>query len=506
MASPCPGLNAPPGPGRWRTLRPPNLRCQSTPAVARTRPRVRPHRYQPSRFYRNSRADMTARPATDFTTLQRVRHRLTAPSKMSNPTSKVPTSEAGSGSTSVPSSAVQQPSSAGSVPAASSVATPSAAQPSNSTPQQQQHSSVPTPQPPASSVPPAAASSATPSQQQPPAHVTPTQPQNATPTTTPTTATTPSVAVPPVVVTPSSDSPRQQPPNSLSTVVTVRPSRTATSIEVVTATTVQTPGVSAPSVAPSSTSTPTPIDPSAGGSSGLSQPSKVAIGVVVPIAAIALLAVMGLFWWRKRRARQEAEEERRKEVEDYSYNPNADPTMPSVGHSASNSYEMKEDGAAGYRGWGSTTAAGSTGRKTSTTLSGGGMGAYSDLASPTRGTNPSEARSVEPLLDASSSPDGEILGAMGPSAAYNRGADVRRGPSNASSSYSVAARSENSDGGLYGNGSNYYEQYGQNPYGEQRPHDLPTQAVIRDNPARRNTRIENSAHYPQQSAGIAQNF
>lgn len=226
----------------------------------------------------------------------------------------------------------------------------------------------------------------------------------------------------------------------------------------------------------------------------------VAIGVFVPVCAIAILAILGLFWWKKRRTRQEAEEERRKEVEDYAYNPNADPSMPSAAHSADNSYEMREDGGSGYRGWGSTAAPGSMGRKAST-MSGGGMaGAYSDPSSPTR-ANPGE-----PLLDGQSSLEGEILGAMGPSAANNRGGDMRRGPSNASSSYSAGARSEGSDCGLYGNAPNYYEQYGQNPYSDQRPQDPASQAVIRDNPARRNTRIEKSSHYPQQSAGIAQNF
>jgi hypothetical protein len=229
----------------------------------------------------------------------------------------------------------------------------------------------------------------------------------------------------------------------------------------------------------------------------------VAIGVVVPIAAIALLALVGLFWWRKRRARQESEEERRKEVEDYSYNPNADPTIPAVGLGA-DAYEMRDEGGSGYRGWGSTTVAGSMGRKASTTMSGGmTAGTFSD-GGHTRG-NLSETR-TDPTLDGSSSPEGEILGAMGPSAANNRGVDVRRGPSNASSSYSATGRSEGSDGGMYANGGAYYDQYGQNPYTDQRAQELPGQAVIRDNPARRNTRIENPAHFPQQSAGIAQNF
>lgn len=247
------------------------------------------------------------------------------------------------------------------------------------------------------------------------------------------------------------------------------------------------------------------IDPSGGSSDGgLDKGAKVAIGVVVPIVAIALIAIAVLFWWKKRRARQEAEEERRKEVEDYSYNPNADPTIPAVG--MQDNYEMREDGSSGYRGWGSTTLAGSTGRKASTTMSGGVAGAaYSDVTtSPGRGGG-SEARSGEPLME------GEILGAMGPSAANNRNGDVRRGPSNASSSYSAANRSENSDGMGMAYSDGGYDQYAQNnPYVDNgyggRTQELPGQPIIRDNPARRNTRIENPSHYPQQSAGISQNF
>lgn len=90
---------------------------------------------------------------------------------------------------------------------------------------------------------------------------------------------------------------------------------------------------------------------------------------------MALIILAGLFFWRKRKAKRHAEEERRKEVEDYSYNPNADPTIPAVagmgGAGGSDGYEMREDASSGYRGWGSTTLAGSTGRKASTTMSGG---------------------------------------------------------------------------------------------------------------------------------------
>ncbi|KAK4166086.1 transmembrane alpha-helix domain-protein [Cladorrhinum sp. PSN259] len=250
----------------------------------------------------------------------------------------------------------------------------------------------------------------------------------------------------------------------------------------------------------SSTSAHDGTDPGKAGSGGLSNGGKIAIAVVVPIAAIAILVLLGIFFWRKRKQRKDAEEQRRKEVEDYGYNPNADPTIPTVAMS----------GGDGYRGWGSTTLAGSTaGRKTSTTMSGGA--AYSDAASPTRGTV-SDTRSGEPLMggDVPPSPEGEILGVMGPSASNNRG-DVHRGPSNASSSYSAAARSDGSGDGpigvAYGGPNAYYDQYGGgNPYSDNRPVEGGGQPIIRDVAARRNTRIESPAQYNQQTAGISQNF
>lgn len=272
----------------------------------------------------------------------------------------------------------------------------------------------------------------------------------------------------------------------------------------------------------------------------MSQQAKTAVAVVVPIAAVALLVILGLWFWRKRKVRKEAEDQRRKEVEEYGFNPNADgPTVPSVGGAGAGSYAMAEDTSSGYRGWGSTTLAGSTGRKASTTISSGAAGAFSDINSPVRGNNMSDTRSSEPLMydhhqgDGSVSPEGEILGAMGPSAAANRGADVRRGPSNASSSYSAAARSdgsgENGIGMAYGGDQTSYganNNYGINsPYADNYVNNAPgygagmanggrgaefnggtSSPVIKDNPARRNTRIENSSHYPQQAAGISQNF
>jgi len=246
---------------------------------------------------------------------------------------------------------------------------------------------------------------------------------------------------------------------------------------------------------------------------GLSGSSKIAVAVVVPIVAVALIVLGLLFLWRRRKSRKDAEELRRKEVEEYGYNPNNDPTLPPTAAAGDGPFEMKEDGSSGYRGWGTTVAASSAGRKASTTLSGGhsagGIGmAYSDGTSPSQAG--ADARSDNHLVG---HPEGEALGAMGPAAAGNRG-DINRGPSNASSSYSAANRSDGS--GEVGPGGTYYgnqydtgnpygnEQYGSSPPGGRA--EMPVQPVIRDVQARRNTRIENPSHYPQQSAGIAQNF
>jgi hypothetical protein len=242
------------------------------------------------------------------------------------------------------------------------------------------------------------------------------------------------------------------------------------------------------------------------------------VAVVVPIVAVALILLAGLFLWRKRKARKDAEELRRKEVEEYGYNPNNDPTLPAVGGGAHDGpFEMREENSTGYRGWG-TTAVASSGRKPSTTLSGpssggGGIGmAYSDPASPTHGTM-SDTRSDNQLMDNSpGSGEEEPLGAMGPAVSGNRNGDINRGPSNASSSYSAANRSDNS-GDVAAGGAYYANQYDAgNPYTDT-PYGSPPgraemsgQPVIRDVQARRNTRIENPAHFPQQSAGISQNF
>ncbi|KAI0401401.1 hypothetical protein F4802DRAFT_601119 [Xylaria palmicola] len=330
-------------------------------------------------------------------------------------------------------------------------------------------------------------------------------PEPTTSSTPPTSSTAPS----------SSTEPTSEPTTSSSPPPTTGPTTTPTGIKTTITrsdstetTTITSIATNIPGNSPttSASGTPTFISGGGGSSGSLDQPAKIAVAVVVPIAGVALIVLAGLFFWRKRKQRKDAEEARRKEVEDYSYNPNNDPTLPNVG--GAGAYEMGEETSSGYRGWGSTTLAGSTGRKASTTMSGAGA-AISEGTSPGIG-NFSDTRSGEPLMsDGSRSPEGEILGAMGPATADNRGTNVHRGPSNASSSYSAAGRSDGSgENPTYG-GPGYYDQYGtSNPYSDpytDNPNG-PVQPVIRDNPARRNTRIENPSHYPQQSAGISQNF
>lgn len=272
---------------------------------------------------------------------------------------------------------------------------------------------------------------------------------------------------------------------------------------------------------------------------------------MIPVVVVALLVIGGIFWWRRRRRQQAAAEARRKEVEDYGYNPNNDPTLPSV--ASDGGHEMAED-TSGYRGWG---AAAMSSRKMSTTLSGGhtqgqlsGTGSdagYSHMggASPNPPYGPplsaSDAHSGDPLVGRDprrETMSSDEMGALGMSAAATTGAaGVRRGPSNASSTYSHAgARSDVSDldrpdmpigqaydysnpaayGSSYGAGAplaanGAYGQHG--PYGDgsyggggvQDGH-AGGMPVVRDVDARRNTRIQQPGTYQQGNTGIAQNF
>ena len=314
-------------------------------------------------------------------------------------------------------------------------------------------------------------------------------------------------------------------------IITTTAQPTTTEIPVQVTTTAR---LSSSSTTSGATALPSPSGSSRTGK-GLTASGKIAVAVVVPIAAVALIVLALLFLWRKRKQRKDAEDARRKEVEEYGFNPNNDPTLPAVGGMGNPSEEvaeMREADGAGYRGWGTT----STNRKASTTLSNGtgpiGM-AISDNSSnnggrlpssPSAGTGPnSEVQSGDPLVGSPNngrptSAASETIGDLGaaPASTVNRQDPIHRGPSNASSAYSGANRSEgSSDIPLSGSISSpqYYNEgmydesppaqlgpYGDGSYGGGQP-------VIRDVSARRNTRIEGPSVYATQgNAGIAQNF
>ncbi|RKF77003.1 putative transmembrane alpha-helix domain-containing protein [Golovinomyces cichoracearum] len=250
-------------------------------------------------------------------------------------------------------------------------------------------------------------------------------------------------------------------------------------------------------------------------SGGLTGGGKIAVAVVTPIVAVTLIVLAFLFLFRRRKQRKHAEELRRKEVEEYGYNPNQDPTFPVIGSINGNYHQEVREESAGYRGWGTTAP--DAGRKTSTTLSGndypaaGGIGlAFSEGESPTYGTI-SDTKSDNALITERniSAIEQDHLSNLVPAVARNKVGDINREASNASSSYSAANRSDES-GEVIG----YYNQSNiPKDYGSEIPHDptvglaeMAAHPVIRDVQARRNTRIESPSHFPQQSSGISQNF
>ncbi|KAF2166801.1 hypothetical protein M409DRAFT_22855 [Zasmidium cellare ATCC 36951] len=260
------------------------------------------------------------------------------------------------------------------------------------------------------------------------------------------------------------------------------------------------------------------------GGGGLSTAGTTAVAVVVPVVVVALLVLAGIFFWRKRKQRKAAEEARRKEVEDYGFNPNNDPTLPTV--ASESGQEMSEDHSSGYRGWG---AAGASNRKMSTTLSGGhtqgqlsdtGSNPYRGGVSPTGGA--SDGNSGDALMhNRRETMNSDDVGSLGqaPLASANQ-PGMKRGPSNASSTYSAAGHSDVSDGAAPPGGmASSYEAYNANngfgysqhgPYGDGTygggnapDNGMP---VVRDVSARRNTRIQQPGNYQQGNSGIAQNF
>ena len=295
---------------------------------------------------------------------------------------------------------------------------------------------------------------------------------------------------------------------------------TLTSNAVVAPTQAPTSASSAPAAATTAAGALSPNTNDQSNSGGFTQQGKIAVAVVVPVVAVALLVLAGLFFWRKRTQRKDAEELRKKEMEEYTYNPNNDPTIPAIGGmSASGDESTLRDRDEGYRGWGTT----STARKASTTMSGGvtrsdsGGNGYTGQHSPTNGTaNNSDVNSGDPLVDRTSA-NSETIGALGgaPVAANRTGGGVNRGPSNASSSYSGANRSDTSGEGQIPNTMGSPQYYNELMYHDDNvAHGAHAdggwgagQPVIRDVQARRNTRIENPSVVPQQgNAGISQNF
>ncbi|EMC97573.1 hypothetical protein BAUCODRAFT_138843 [Baudoinia panamericana UAMH 10762] len=304
-----------------------------------------------------------------------------------------------------------------------------------------------------------------------------------------------------------------------------------------------TPGTSRGSTATTTTSMPAALSPSAASSSnnntttssGLGTAGKTAIAVVIPVAFVAILVAFGIWFWRRRKQRKEDSEQRRKEIDDYGYNPNHDPSLPAVAASESGQPQMTEDANSGYRGWGAAAAGGvASHRKASTTLSGGHtQGQLSDSGhsyghspnSPNGGVSYSDGHSGDPLVHTQrDTMNSDELGALGAAPLSSANAGIRRGPSNASSAYSAGAKSEGSDepmsafpgsaggGGAaqeYGQGGGYgYGQHG--PYGDGSYGGAQEAAtampIVRDVSARRNTRIQQAGVYGQGNSGIAQNF
>ncbi|CAA9964203.1 hypothetical protein PTT_09810 [Pyrenophora teres f. teres 0-1] len=440
---------------------------------------------------------------------------------------------------------------ASSQPAASTpAAAPSSAPPPAETPSSAPPASNPpatSAAPPPSSPPPPAATSETPPANQPPptsSAPAPSPPPPPPPSTAPPPAT--STQAPPPASTaapPAQSPPNAQPPSETSTVtapsappstavltsivvVTSAPTKAGETPQVITITSVITPtNVAQRPTGTATSSNPNSTDPTQlqnaqkDSSNGMSTGGKTAIAVVIPVVVVALLVLGGIFFWRKRKQRKSAQDERRKEVEEYGFNPNHDPSLPPVGGLA-----MAEDDS-GYRGWGNATT--NSNRKMSTTLASGmtysdsnsNPGGYNSPNSPTHGAY-SDAQSNDPLVDGRRhTMDSDGIGALGagPGAvaanSANNQAGIHRGISNASSTYSAAGHSDNSGdypGMNTSNPQDYYtnQEYYQNPtYGTPDPYAAQQQPIIRDVSARRNTRIENPSVFPQQgNSGIAQNF
>ncbi|KAI9812553.1 MAG: hypothetical protein M1826_002803 [Phylliscum demangeonii] len=434
-------------------------------------------------------------------------------------------------------------------PAPPSTAPPSTPPPSSSPPTQALSSGAP----PASSSPRTSASSAATSSAAPIASTAPSQ-----------------TAVTSIVTTTPSETNAADP--AVITLTSTSQERTVTTSFTPSPTAAHTPlplaSVASSASASASASTPesTPLGNSsaaAHASSGLSGGGKTAVAVVVPLVTVALIVLGLLFFFRRRKQQKHAEELRRKEAEDYNYNPNQDPSLPVVAGGAASStggesYEMRQDDGSGYRGWGaapgpvrrpSTTLArvvtGPIGLamsdNTSSSASAAPVGyaataattATSPTGSPGQPPSATDTTSGEPLLTQPYRPttaDSETIAELGAAPTASARRDLHRGPSNASSSYSAANRSEFpaeaahaagyfaaspgdaapvDEAGYTAQQGPYAELAAASAYAAYHPGAAAVgQPVIRDNPARRNARIETAAatYPPPGNAGIAQNF
>lgn len=242
--------------------------------------------------------------------------------------------------------------------------------------------------------------------------------------------------------------------------------------------------------------------------------------------AIAAVFLIGFFLWRKRKARKDAAELRKSEMQEYGFNPNSDPTLGVAAAAYTDTQSETQDDTSGYRGWGTAPS----NRKASTTLGSNGRPAagpaLSESSSVPGGYGPntspntaSDHYSADPLMNGH--PEGAdgvaALGAAAGGLARNRSAtgDIRRGTSNASSAYSGHHSDTSSDPpqmpgpyfqeevpyNIYNDANAAHGPYGDGSYGG-----TAAQPVIRDNQARRNTRIERAPTFPQAQGGIAQNF
>lgn len=287
----------------------------------------------------------------------------------------------------------------------------------------------------------------------------------------------------------------------------------------------------APATIPSTTSSPSASATAsstaiAQASSGLSKSGTIAIAVVVPIAVLALLAILAFIFWRRNRDKKARLAARKGEIEDYGFDPNApDATGGGVGSSAAPigalggaalggaavtgaSSEMRqtygEDEGDGYRGWGPTSSTNTRSSRLplgAAAVAGGaagvGAGAYyahqrgnsngaydpystqspDDYYYPEENNHqgPTSAPNIPPKSYERYDPAvaGGFAGAAGTGTEeYHEqagqplgvvNADVQRNPSNASSRYSTNSTDENA-GRSYQN-SPQFQQGFQNPAG-----------------------------------------